>query len=243
MPQEDVQWPSEEQKHDDNNGQQASDQHNQDSTKTISDVVPAASMGVSSTATDSASSLSSSTTSDTGTTPENPSTPAPIAGQASNQHVTNEPQKGNNMPKVKKFSPHYAVETVLVVAVVVLAVTTVIFHNDKTSLQKQVNSSSSSSSSTTVKQTQAIVDKVSKLMQLPSNETPTIVQVSNATQAKKESPFFDSAQDGDDALLYIKSGEAILYRPSTDKVIKVAPITYNAASSTSTTTPAAATTK
>lgn len=231
MPQEDVQWPSEEEKRDDDNGQQASDQHNQDSTKTINDVVPASTS--SSPSTDS----TPSTTNSAGTVPDTSNVLASngAVSRTSNQNITNEPQKGNTMPKVKKFSPHYAVEAVLVVVVVVLAVTTVVFHNDKTSLQKQVNSSSASSSSTT-KETKAIVSKVSKLMELPNNETPTIVQVTNATQAKKESPFFAEAQKGDDALLYIKNGEAILYRPSTNKVIKVAPITYNPASSTSSTT-------
>lgn len=88
------------------------------------------------------------------------------------------------------------------------------------------------------KQNNDLLNKIGALMQLPSNETPTIANVNNAAQAKQQSAFFANAQNGDKVLMYVKTGEAILYRPSTNKIILVAPLTFNnnATSSTSSTT-------
>jgi hypothetical protein len=74
-------------------------------------------------------------------------------------------------------------------------------------------------------------------MQLPQGETPTVANVSDADAAKKQSAFFVDAQNGDKVLMYVKAGQAILYRPSTNKIIKVAPLTL-----TNSTTPATSST-
>jgi hypothetical protein len=128
----------------------------------------------------------------------------------------------------------YGVEAVLVLIVVGLGLWCWNLYNDRKNLQSEVTSLNQNPQTQVQKQTQIIVNQVSKLMQLPANETPTIVEVTNATQAKKQSAFFQNAQTGDKALLYVKAGEAILYRPSTNKIIAVAPITYNSASASST---------
>ena len=67
--------------------------------------------------------------------------------------------------------------------------------------------------------TQQLVDSVGKLVQLPANETPTIATVNNAAKLKNQA-FFANAQDGDKVLIYSKSGRAVLYRPSTNKVVE-----------------------
>ncbi len=86
------------------------------------------------------------------------------------------------------------------------------------------------------KQTDAIINAVGQLMTLPTGETPTVATVSDANAAKQQSAFFDNAQNGDKVLMYVKAGEAILYRPSTNKIVLVAPLTLSS-STTGTSTP------
>lgn len=73
------------------------------------------------------------------------------------------------------------------------------------------------------KQTQALIVKVGKLIELPTNETPTIVSVTNASKLKGQ-PFFSNVVNGDDILIYTKAKKAIIYRESINKVIEVAPV-------------------
>lgn len=66
---------------------------------------------------------------------------------------------------------------------------------------------------------QQLIAEVSQLIELP-NETPTIATVSNV-DSLLEQPFFAAAQAGDRVLIYAQAKKAILYRPSTHKLIEV----------------------
>lgn len=68
-----------------------------------------------------------------------------------------------------------------------------------------------------------IVDKVSRLMELPEDEEPTLATISDKEKLKDQA-FFLNAQNGDKVLVYAKAGKAILYRPSTGKIVEVAPL-------------------
>jgi hypothetical protein len=65
-----------------------------------------------------------------------------------------------------------------------------------------------------------LVDDVGKVLVLPTDETPTIATVTDPTKLKSQ-PFFANAQTGDKVLIYQKAQKAILWRPSTSKVIEV----------------------
>jgi len=73
------------------------------------------------------------------------------------------------------------------------------------------------------KQVADLVEQVGKLMVLPSNETPTVEVISDIS-ALADQPFFALAQNGDAVLIYNTALKAILYRPSTNKIINVGPI-------------------
>ncbi len=91
------------------------------------------------------------------------------------------------------------------------------------------------------KQTDELIAKIGALMDLPKGEAPTVANVTDAAAAKKQSAFFNNAENGDKVLMYVKAGQAILYRPSTNKIVLVAPLTFNAdaaAKTPATTTPA-----
>lgn len=72
-------------------------------------------------------------------------------------------------------------------------------------------------------ETASLVKKVGKLIELPISETPTIATVSDKTKLTGQQ-FFANAQNGDKVLIYSQAKKAILYRPSTNKIIEVAPI-------------------
>lgn len=68
-----------------------------------------------------------------------------------------------------------------------------------------------------------LVNAVGKLIELPNDETPTMATVSDSKKLSSQ-PFFKNAQNGDKVLIYTKNKKAILYRPSSNKIIEVAPI-------------------
>jgi hypothetical protein len=71
-----------------------------------------------------------------------------------------------------------------------------------------------------------LINKVGQLMELPIGEKPTIATVSDMTKLKGQ-PFFDKAENSDKVLIYKLAKKAILYRPSENKIINVAPVTGN----------------
>lgn len=88
------------------------------------------------------------------------------------------------------------------------------------------------SGSANTQQVEGLVTKVGKLIILPAGETPTIATVLHADKLKDQS-FFANAKDGDKVLVYNKEKEAILYRPSTNQIVKVSQVTVNSTGNTS----------
>jgi hypothetical protein len=68
-----------------------------------------------------------------------------------------------------------------------------------------------------------LVDKISVFMILPEGEEPTIATVSDREKLS-EKDFFKKSENGDKILIYTEAKKAILYRPSINKVIEVAPL-------------------
>lgn len=102
--------------------------------------------------------------------------------------------------------------------------------------QKEVQRLSSNPSAIARSQDQQLVDQVGKLTVLPKGETPTIATVTDITKLKGQA-FFVNAKNGDRALIYTNAKQAFLYRPSTNKLINIAPVNLNSQSGT-TSTPA-----
>lgn len=69
----------------------------------------------------------------------------------------------------------------------------------------------------------SLVAQVSRLMDLPQGETPTVATVVDPDKLRAQ-PFFVNAQKGDKVLIYTLAHKAILYDPSRDKIVEVAPI-------------------
>ena len=127
----------------------------------------------------------------------------------------------------RSFRGRLLVEAVLVMFVVGLGILSWQLYTDRKDLRSQVSSLQANPQAIIQKQTEQLIQRVGQLMALPTGETPTIANVSDVTQARQQSAFFTNAQNGDKVLMYVKAGEAILYRPNTNKIVLVAPLTFN----------------
>jgi hypothetical protein len=83
-----------------------------------------------------------------------------------------------------------------------------------------------------------LVDQVGKLIILPQDEQPTIATVSDLSKLQGQA-FFSKAELGDKVLIYQLAKKAILFRPTDNKIIELAPLN-NSTPSTTPTAPALA---
>ena len=68
-----------------------------------------------------------------------------------------------------------------------------------------------------------LAEKVGKLILLPKDEVPTIATVSDPEVLKNQA-FFKDAKRGDKVLIFTNAKKAILYDPSANLIINVAPV-------------------
>lgn len=68
-----------------------------------------------------------------------------------------------------------------------------------------------------------LIKDIGRHIELPKDELPGLATVIDKKKLANQ-PFFVNAQNGDKVLIYKESGQAILYRPSIDKIIKVSTI-------------------
>ena len=128
-----------------------------------------------------------------------------------------------------------AVAIILIISLIAFAEKT---QHDLTIAQNQLISSKNANlpnpaPTESVSEAQQMIDKIGKLITLPTDEQPAVATVTDLSQLKSQ-PFFANALVGDKVLIYAKAKEAILYRPSTDKIIEVAPVTDSGAAASST---------
>jgi hypothetical protein len=75
-------------------------------------------------------------------------------------------------------------------------------------------------------ESQKLVNQIGTLVDLPSGETPTVATVKDAIKLKSQD-FFAHAQNGDRVVVYSQAHRAVLYRPSTNKVIEYSKVFLN----------------
>lgn len=99
------------------------------------------------------------------------------------------------------------------------------FYNELNEVKKNPNK-------TAQDETAATIAAVGKLIVLPSGEQPTLATVTEPEKLKDQ-PFFASAQKGDKVLIYTNAKKAILYNPTNNKIVEVAPINIGSSTDTS----------
>jgi hypothetical protein len=78
----------------------------------------------------------------------------------------------------------------------------------------------SDSGAAIAEETKLLTSRIEKFMELPGGEEPTLATVTDRAKLKGQE-FFAHAQDGDKVLIYAEAKKAILFRPSTGKIIEV----------------------
>lgn len=121
--------------------------------------------------------------------------------------------------EVKKFMFKHKMLGILVVLVVILAFLVAGYFYMQYQKTQQLLKNPTLAAQV---QTQELLGAVGKLIDLPK-ETPTIATVSDISKLQGQ-PFFQNAKNGDKVLIYTNAKEAILYRPSDNKIIAVAPV-------------------
>lgn len=102
------------------------------------------------------------------------------------------------------------------IVILILGIVAFYFYNQYQNIKKNPNQVAKA-------ETEALVAEVSKLIDLPKDETPTVATVLDKDKLKDQ-PFFANAQNGDKILIYTKAKKAIIYRPKENKLINVGPI-------------------
>lgn len=111
------------------------------------------------------------------------------------------------------------------IVVVVLIVGALLFVNSYINTRDALKKASDPGA-TVQEEATKLAAKIGKFLELPTGETPSVATVKNADQLKTQS-FFESAQNGDKVLIYPQAQKAVLYRPSTSKVIEYSPVSSN----------------
>lgn len=78
----------------------------------------------------------------------------------------------------------------------------------------------------TVPQAATVLQQIGGLMELPSDEEPQVATITDKSKLENQ-PLLTKAQNQDVFVVYSKARKAILYRPSTNKIIDVFPITVS----------------
>jgi hypothetical protein len=117
---------------------------------------------------------------------------------------------------------------VIIVVLIVAAIPAYYYYNQYKIAQALLQNPKASANA----EVKDLVNKVGKLIELPTTETPTIATVSDITKLAGQE-FFANAQNGDKVLIFTQTKEAILYRESINKIIQVAPVNLGSASAPS----------
>jgi len=119
--------------------------------------------------------------------------------------------------------PKFKIKKIIFLIIIIIAIGgiygTVHFYNKYKSLTVDANAKAQ-------EETKKLVNTLGRLIELPKDEMPTVATISDISKLKGQT-FFSSAKNGDILFAYTASMKAILYRPSTNKIINVAPITIN----------------
>lgn len=121
--------------------------------------------------------------------------------------------------KLSKIKPQFIIAAVAIVAVIAV----LYYYNQYTKAQALLQSPNLAGVN---QQEKDLVVKIGKLMELPTDEVPTIASVKDKSQLPNI-PLFANAQNGDQVLVYAKAQKAILYRPSENKIVDVSPVTIS----------------
>ena len=138
-------------------------------------------------------------------------------GSESNTQIVQPP-----VVRIPKFRLPASKKRIYVGLIVLIAVIpTIYFYVQNKNTTNKLNDLQNKSQNAT--NLDEVVKQVGKLVILPTGEQPTLATISDASKLQGQ-PFFAGAANGDKVLVYNKAGKAILYRPSLNKIVEMAPL-------------------
>ncbi len=132
------------------------------------------------------------------------------------QSSSSSPKKDLNLSGILSKLPMILGTLLVVIAVGAAGFFFIKYQNEKSRAQQLLGASAE-----TPEQIKQLVDSVGKLIELPKGEQPTVATVSDKEKLSGQ-PFFANSQNGDKVLVYSKARIAVIYRPSTGKIINYA---------------------
>ncbi len=82
------------------------------------------------------------------------------------------------------------------------------------------------------KEVEDLTATIGQFVELPQDEKPTLATVADKEKLSDQA-FFQKAENGDKVLIYSQSGKAILYRPSTKKIVDMTTLNADTSGKTS----------
>lgn len=152
-----------------------------------------------------------------------------ISGTPNNTTSTSKPTKvsgqsssilGFQFPLKLGFN----ITTLIILIVIVGAIAAGAFlYNNYQSAQSELDKIKKDPNSILREENKKLLETVGSIVDLPKGEDPTIATVTDEKRLSDQ-PFFARAKKGDKVLIYTEAKRAILYRPSTNKIIEIAPV-------------------
>lgn len=113
--------------------------------------------------------------------------------------------------KISKNKAFYLSATALILILALMFVLAAIYRNEHSAQYKALNSEEKN-----------MINRVGKLLNLPK-ETPIISTIYSEKDFKNNQTFKD-IKTGDKLIIYLNANQSILYRPSTNTVVDIAPV-------------------
>lgn len=121
-----------------------------------------------------------------------------------------------------EISKRYVLASAVAI-VLVASGSAIFFYRGYAQAKQQVTDMKQNPQKVAQETTQDLITRVSELIVLPSDETPTVATVSDLEKLKGQQ-FFANAKVGDKVLIYTKAKKAVLYDPDAHKIVEVAPL-------------------
>jgi len=133
------------------------------------------------------------------------------------------------MPSLSKKTLIIAGAVLLLVLIVLATAPSIYFYNQYHKAQSRLQDPTAA----TREERLELINRVGKLIELPTDEEPTVATISDKERLGNQ-PFFQKAKNGDKLLIFPNAKKAILYDPLANKIIDVAPINISTQSATAT---------
>jgi len=145
-------------------------------------------------------------------TTQNSSSPSTESTQTENPKPQN--------PQVKKINKIRLILSLVSLVIIAALSTTGFFYYQS---QQELRMLQKDPKNAVSQEVQETINKVGTLIILPTSEEPQVATITDPEKLKDQ-PFFAIAQKDDKVLIYANAKKAILYRPSENKIVDIAPV-------------------